>query len=303
MAIFCIGQATYDITLRYTGPLVANQKYRVAESWGWPGAPALNAACLCAKWGAPVELVARLGDDLYGLRIREELATCGVGTNHLITGTGAVTSYSLIAVDDEKGERTIFNVPCPVKAAAYQVPDARPDVVLADGHEPAATLDVLAAWPGVPSVVDAGTYRESTYEVARAVGYIVCSEDFARQYTGTVLDDADDACATDALLSRIEGINDGVAVVTLGERGLVYRDADGVPRRMPAFEAQAVDTTGAGDIFHGAFAHGLYEGLSLEENLRRASMTSSISVRTMGGFPSIPELADVRMGLAHVCLP
>lgn len=300
MAIFCIGQAAYDITAPYTGPLQANQKYRITEPHGCSGAPALNAACLCALWGAPAQLVARIGDDAYGALVRADLDRFGVGADHLIPDEGATTAYSVIAVDDATGERTIFNFPSHQHEVAYPVPEAEVDVILSDGHEPAASLAVMEAYPDAPSLVDAGTYRESTYEVAREVDFLVCSEDFARQYTGSPLEDPHDVRAVDELLTRIEGINNGVAVVTLGDRGLVYRDERGTPQHMPAFKAQAVDTTGAGDIFHGAFAYGLYAGLPIEENLRQCSMTSSLSVRTMGGLTSIPALAEVRAALEAV---
>lgn len=298
MPVFCIGQAAYDITAPYTGPLRANQKYRIVASHGCSGAPALNAACLCALWGAPAQLIARIGDDPYGALVRDDLARYGVGTDYLIPDAHATTSYSLIAVDDSNGDRTIFNFPSAMHPVDCPVPSARPDVILSDGHEPEASIAVIEAYPDVPSVVDAGTFRESTYAVAQRVDYLVCSEDFACQYTGSPLVDPDDFKAVDKLLSQIEGINGGVAVVTLGDRGLVYRDEHGVPRHMPAFKAHAVDTTGAGDIFHGAFAHGLYAGLPLAENLRRCSMTSSLSVRSMGGLSSVPTLEAVEAALA-----
>ena len=88
------------------------------------------------------------------------------------------------------------------------------------------------------------------------------------------------------------------AVVTLGDRGLIFRDDEGIPQHMPAFAAHAVDTTGAGDIFHGAFAFGLYQNMSLEDNLRMCSMTSSLSVRSMGGLTSIPAYEQVQQELA-----
>lgn len=299
MSIFCVGQAVYDITVPYTGPLRANQKYRVEGARGCSGAPALNAACLCSLWGAPVELVARLGSDPYGALVQADLARYGVGTAHLLVDEQIRTGYSLIAVDDATGDRTIFNVPPPMHDVAFELPSESPAVLLSDGHEPAISLALIEAFPDACSMVDAGTYRASTYEVARAVDYLVCSEDFARQCTGSALEDADDERAVDELLAQIESINDGVAVVTLGDRGLVYRDGEGRPRHMPAFKAHAVDTTGAGDIFHGAFAYGLYTGLSLEENLRRSSMASSLSVRTMGGLTSIPLLEEVEKALAE----
>lgn len=298
-SIFCVGQAAYDITAPYTGPLTANQKYRITKSHGCSGAPALNAACLCSLWGAPAQLIARVGNDPYGALVKADLERCGVGTDLLIPDSEATTSYSLIAVDDATGERTIFNFPSKTGECELPIPDEAPSVIHSDGHEPEAALALIEAYPKTPSLVDAGTYRPSTYEVAKKVDYLVCSEDFARQYMGELLPDADDFQAVDRLLSAIEGINSGVAVVTLGDRGLVYRDENGTPRHMPAFKApQVVDTTGAGDIFHGAFAYGLWAGLSLEENLRMCQMTSSLSVRSIGGLTSIPMLEAVKAELA-----
>lgn len=300
MGIFCVGQAVYDITAPYTGPLLANQKYRITTPHGCSGAPALNAACLCSLWGAPTQLVARIGDDAYGALIRADLQRYGVGTSYLIPDSQVTTGYSFIAVDDATGDRTIFNVPSVMHDVVYPTPGETPDVMLFDGHEPAVSLQLVEEFPHAQTVIDAGTYRESTYEVARVVDYLVCSEDFARQYAGEVIDDPGDSAAVDRLLKSIEKINGGVAVITLGDRGLVYRDDEGTPRHMPAFKAHAVDTTGAGDIFHGAFAYGLFEGMTLSENLRQCSMTSSLSVRALGGLTSIPPIAEVRSELASV---
>ena len=296
MSIFCIGQAVYDITAYLDAPLEANRKYRVLEHSECAGAPALNAACLCALWGAPTELVARIGEDSYGDAVRESLRRFGVGASHLIPDAGLPTPFSLIAVEKATGSRTIFNFPGERADVPYAAPPERPDVILSDGHEPEASLAVIRAHPDAPSVIDAGTCRQGVVEVARESAYIVCSEDFALQLTGRRVDLSDMAGA-DAVLTGVERLNEGVAVVTLGERGLIYRDGAGVARHMPAFPARAVDTTGAGDIFHGAFAYGLYAGLSIEENLRWSSMASSLSVRKMGGQTSIPLLSEVQAAL------
>lgn len=298
MTICCVGQAAYDITAPYEGPLCSNRKYRVERSHGCPGAPALNAACLCALWGAETYLVARVGADRYGELVRADLARCGVDTRALVVDESASTSYSFIAVDDASGDRAIFNMPSTATAidgcaAVSSMRGVEPSVILSDGHEVAASLALIEAHPDAPSVVDAGTYRPSTYEVARQVDYLVCSEDFAHQYTGAELPDLADTEACDRLLASIEAINGGIAVVTLGARGLLYRDDAGAPCHMPAFPAHAVDTTGAGDIFHGAFAFGLHAGFGLRETLLLSSMASSLSVRAMGGLTSIPSLADV----------
>jgi sugar/nucleoside kinase (ribokinase family) len=81
-------------------------------------------------------------------------------------------------------------------------------------------------------------------------------------------------------------------VVTLGERGLIHDTGRGF-EAMPAFPVEAVDTTGAGDVFHGALAYGVARGLARAETLRLASMAAALSVQKAGGRASIPALAEV----------
>ena len=128
--------------------------------------------------------------------------------------------------------------------------------------------------------------------VAEHADYLVCSEDFARQYTAEGIDLEDwEACKR--IFQKVKEINHKTAVITLGDKGLLYEE-DGELRRLPAYPVKALDTTGAGDIFHGAFACGLYQRLPLLDNLRQSSAASAISVQTMGGQISIPELKTVQ---------
>lgn len=77
MSIFCIGQSAYDITIPLKEPLIKNRKYRIEKCHECGGGPAFNAACLCAMWGAPVQLVSRIGADHYGEILRKILITQG----------------------------------------------------------------------------------------------------------------------------------------------------------------------------------------------------------------------------------
>ena len=88
-------------------------------------------------------------------------------------------------------------------------------------------------------------------------------------------------------------------IVTLGERGCLYEE-NGEIHHLSAFPAIAIDTNGAGDIFHGAFVYALSHKYNLREALRLASMTSSISVTRRGGSLSIPTLDEVLSALQHV---
>ncbi len=291
MRIFCIGQAAYDITARVDEDIVPDRKYRLTEHAECPGAPALNGSCVCGKWGAKPYLVARIGRDAYGEQIKKAVADCGVNLDYLLRAPGVSTSFSFIVANGKTGTRTIFNFPSQNVEAEVVYPEASPDIILCDGHEPEATVEYKRRFPDARVVVDAGTCRESTLQVARVSDYIVCSQAFAEQHTGRVLPDTDKGLL-EALLD-IESINPGCRVaITLGSKGLVYLEG-GKAVRMPAFEAAAIDSTGAGDIFHGAFTYGLSRGLEFVDCLTLGSMTAAISTTRMGSQRSIPELSEV----------
>ena len=113
------------------------------------------------------------------------------------------------------------------------------------------------------------------------VDYLVCSEKFARQWLG--------ADQPERAVQRLADIAPAV-VITLGERGLIWRMA-GEAGRLPAFPIQPVDTTGAGDAFHGAFAAGLAAGLEWPELLRYASAAGAACCEILGARPGLPDVA------------
>lgn len=296
--ILCIGQSAYDITIPLSEPIVENQKYRIEQKLECGGGPAFNASCLCGMWGAGVCLISRIGTDDYGGKLRKIAEENRVDLSFLIPDDEIETPHSYIFSNGANGSRTLFNFPGRKKETEYELPEAEVDVILSDGHEPDISLDAIRKYPQAVSLVDAGTCRNATLRVAKEVDYLVCSEDFARQYTGKTIDlDAWESC--ERIFREIEEINGKYAVVTLGEKGLLYRDGGDI-KRLPAYPAEAVDTTGAGDIFHGVFAYGLWEKMSILDILRLSSMASSLSVRRQGSQTSIPALENVTKALSDV---
>lgn len=93
-------------------------------------------------------------------------------------------------------------------------------------------------------------------------------------------------------INQLKALNRGQIVITLGERGLIYEENNQI-KQLAAYNVNAIDTTGAGDIFHGAFAYGLVKGFTLLSNLKFSSMASAISVETIGGRKSIPNVEEV----------
>ena len=208
------------------------------------------------------------------------------------------TPYSFILCNQENGNRTLFNFLGEKSGLDFTLPDEKIDVILSDGHEPEVSIAAIKKYPDAISVVDAGTYRESTYQVAREVDYIVCSEDFARQYTGKSVNLENwEECKE--IFHEVKKINNKEVVITLGEKGLLY-NMDGDLIHLDAYKVKAIDTNGAGDIFHGAFAYGIEKKLELIDVLKKSSMASAISVQSMGGQISIPTLTEVEKQLSLV---
>lgn len=292
MSILCIGQAVYDLTFYLEKKIEENHKYPSKETIQCMGGPAANAAYLCGLWGEQTSLIARVGQDLFGDAIKKTLASVQVDPSYLITEEAQATSISSILVNEVNGHRTIVNTAMTETEAVLDWSGLEPDVILIDGHEKELSLSALAHFPDAISIFDGGNYKEELKELVRRVDYLVCSEDFAVGYTHETIDLADKK-TWDSVMAKLREVNQQNIVLTLGERGLLYIE-NGTIQHLPAYPAEAVDTTGAGDIFHGAFAYGLQKGLTLQETLKIAAAAASLSVEGKGSVLSIPNLADVR---------
>ncbi len=289
--VLCIGHAAHDLCMSVAAYPAENSKVQTDRLVESGGGPAANAAWLLARWGVPTALAAVVGDDEYGRRVLAELRQGGVECSLMETRPGFLTPVSFIIANRSSGSRTIINRRAP--AAALDLPrhklaGLQPRLLLFDGHEPGASLAALQAFPSAITVLDAGTLREGTEVLSRRVQYLVCSERFAAQVAGH--EDVDGHWQS--CLRLVQARNGRVAVVTLGEKGLLFSDGR-QEGRLPALPVQAVDTTAAGDIFHGAFAFALAQAMDLHAALRLATVAAGLSVQRPGGRPSAPALAEV----------
>lgn len=288
--VLCIGQSAYDITYKVEEDLVENKKYRIYEKIECMGGPATNAAYLNALWGNKSFLISRVGNDFFGKEIVDELNKVGVNTSYM-NKNEEETSVSTIISNVKNGNRTIFNCPLKNNLNEFEYP-LDIDTILVDGHEKDASMKAIELYPNAKVIIDAGTYKEHLVDLIERVDYLICSEDFAKQYTKIEGEYLEEKVAKE-VFSKLRNLNKRNIVVTLGEKGLIY-EKDGKINHMPAFKVKAIDTTGAGDIFHGAFAYCLANRYSFEECLKIASMASAISVETMGGQISIPKIEKVK---------
>ncbi|MFK4784590.1 carbohydrate kinase family protein [Fusobacterium sp. MFO224] len=288
--ILCVGHSAFDITYLLKEFPKENKKYKAEDRTMVSGGPAGNAAYLLGKYGEEVSYITVLGKDFYGERIIEDLESVGVDTKNIIRDEKYVTPCSLIIANGSTGSRTIINYREEKEILDLDIKYKNsPEIILYDGHELDIALAVNKLFPSACLVLDAGSYKEGTLVLGKLVDYFICSEDFAMEYCKI---DKIEEKDFEYVLDKLKELNKNTVIVTLGERGAIRKREDKVIK-YEAFKANAIDTTGAGDIFHGAFVYGLSKGFTIDENIRFASACSALSVEKLGGRNSIPELEEV----------
>jgi sugar/nucleoside kinase (ribokinase family) len=295
----CVGHASYDLSLLLDEFPAENSKHETRQLLHAGGGPAANAAFLLSKWGERTAFAGCVGDDHYGHAILAEFQSVDTDTSLLELRPGHLTPVSVIMVNTRTASRTIVNRKAPAPPLQFdpvRLARMKPRVLLFDGHEPEASLAALSQFPNAISILDAGSLRDGTATLASRVAYLVTSERFATQITGisTPRDAITRAKCVSELHRKFPA--PGIAV-TFGEHGVMAGSAGSVVY-LPAHPVRAVDTTAAGDIFHGAFAYAQGRGMTFLKALRFSAFTASLSVTRHGGRGAIPSLSEVQKGFA-----
>jgi sugar/nucleoside kinase (ribokinase family) len=297
--ILCIGNASYDIYFTVEGYPEENLKYATDIFLESPGGPASNACYLLGSWGISSGFAGLVGDDSYGYVIADEFRSVGSRVDFMEVRSGHHTPLSCVIVNTETGSRTIINrrnSEARIRFSREDLVRAAPRFLLFDGHEHEMSLAALELFPGAISVLDSGSLRPSAVDLAGRVDYFVGSEKFALEYTG--LESLSGPESWSRALDALEELNGKHVGITLGSRGLIYA-GDGERMYMPGFSVDSVDSTGAGDIFHGAFLYALHRGDGFQEALRFSSAVSAVSVTRQGGRRSIPRPEEASAFLAE----
>ena len=284
--LLCVGHASYDISMaieKHPGP---DEKLFADAMNLSGGGPAANAAVCAARLGGRVAFCGYLGHDLFGDLHMSEFRHEGVDSSLVVRGQYPSPVSQILAKPDGRRALVNFKGDTPwLDVDAVEI-NVAPKVLLFDGHEPQISLRLCheAAEKGVPTVLDAGSLHQGTQSLAGLVDYLVASEKFARQW-----------CETEDMYrarDELAAISDNV-VITLGGRGLIWA-ADGSMGEMNAFAVHAVDSTGAGDAFHGAFALALARGMAWDELLHFASAAGALTCTRLGARSALPDQAHIQ---------
>jgi len=281
--VLCVGHASYDLIFSVNQHPGADEKIVAESLLSCGGGPAANAAVCVAKLGLTSAFAGYLGRDIYGDKHYQELNDYGVNTKLIIRGASPTPLSTIIVKTD--GKRCLINYKGDTQALASNAlnfSNVSAKVVLFDGHEPYISLPLAekARQSKIPTVLDAGSVHEGTLALMNHVDYLICSEKFASQYAGN----------EHQALSQLAKLAP-VVIITLGERGLIWQRGN-EQGALPAYHITAIDTTGAGDAFHGAFAAALAAGMDWQTQLQYASAAGALCCMQMGarlGLPSQKE--------------
>ena len=261
---------------------------KVTEFRAQGGGLVATALVAAARLGARCDLFGLVGDDPVGKDILDELEDEGVSTAGVIAVPGASSPLSFVHVDQDSGERTIYHRPgrglvWPESTGLSAI--AGCGALLVDTYFPELALAAArtARAHVVPVIADARPSNTNA-ELMREVDVLIAPRQFAR--------DAGLDHDLDAALEAIHGFGPKTALITLGTDGWVYSAPEGRGQGT-AFTVEAVDTTGAGDVFHGAFAYGLTQGWNTDRCAEFAGAVAAIKCTRLGGRTGIPDLAQV----------
>ena len=296
MRIVCVGHTAFDRVFMLERVVDPPAKVAAHTYMEMGGGMAANGAVAVAHLGGEVEFWGPAGDDAVADAMAADFARHGVDCRHMHRIAGAASSHSVILVD-AKGERLIVSMRGSVlKDPGDWMPLGRlahAGALLADVRWPAGSKRAMIAAreAGVPTVLDGDTgEREVLRMLVAHADYAVFSEPGFAGFT--------DAPTREGLREALV-LGARVAVVTRGERGCEWIDGrePDVLHQLPAFPARAVDTTGAGDAFHGAFTLRIAEGAPLGDALRFASAAGALKVARAGArsMPSRQEV-ETRLG-------
>jgi sulfofructose kinase len=254
------------------------------------GGLAATAAVAMARRGGGVEMWTRVGDDFAGRFILDQFVQEGVDISQVRVCRGGRSPACAVRVDLRRAERyfTYFGgrgLDPSAEGLEWSRIDAAKAILVdctwLEAQVPAARR---ARERGVPVCADVGGVSDRVAELLRCVDYPIYNEDCARRYGGTG--------STEGDLRKLAPLGGKAPMVTLGAQGCIWLE-DGQVHRLPAFQVEAVDTTGCGDVFHGAFTFGLARGWDVAANARFASATAALKCRALGGRTGIPACGEV----------
>jgi sulfofructose kinase len=297
-----IGATSVDFVYQlpaYPSPTASLAKMRISQHFVSCGGQVATALATCASLGLRAKFVGVTGTDDNAKRVRRDLEDRGVDLSDVVI-RDVSNQYAVILVDEHTGERIVLWD----RHERLQLRDRElpPEAVAAARVVHVDDVDIGAAIRAATIAREAGTavtsdidrVHERTMELVRAVTFPMFAEHVPPALTG--VHDPVEA------LRALRRENEGVLCVTLGAQGAVALEGDRL-LHVPAFSVNAVDTTGAGDVFRGAFIFAYLQGWPLEPALRFANAAAAVSCTRLGAMASVPSRNEAERFLTQAIQP
>ena len=268
-----------------------NSKMRILKFSKQGGGQVATAMVALSHWGVKTKYLGKIGGDELGQFSLTSLREEGVDISSVTIEPSATNQYAMILVDGPSGERTILWDRD--ERLMYREGELRKEnvclgkILHLDGHDIRAALQ-CARWAReekIPTVIDLDKVEPLTSELIKEIDFVVTSGRFPRLFTG--ISDREKA------LMELQKHTPGFLCATLGHGGAVAF-VKGELVYIKGFEVGAVDTTGAGDVFHAGFIYGLLENWEVEEILRFANAAAALKCCDLGGRKGIPALDELK---------
>jgi sulfofructose kinase len=262
-----------------------------------PGGQVASAMVTCASLGLKTKYIGTVGDDERGRIQMESLETSGIDLKHVQVRAGCANQSAYIIIDQTTGERTVLwrRDDClriaPSEITPEQITCAK--LLHIDGHDTAAVEQAarIAREAGMPVTVDVDTIYHGFDRVLPHVDYLIASSEFPVQWTNQT----DPFKALETIQQEYKM---RVAAMTLGAHGALALE-NGKFVYAPAFVVNCADTTGAGDVFHGAFCYAVLQRMPMREALDFSNAMAALNCMAIGARGGIRGLEEVRALMAR----
>lgn len=294
-----VGTNATDTIIRLPYFPAPDSKVEIRSSELKAGGQVASAIVACRRWGLSARYVGKVGDDAAGKFQMDEMQREEVDARWIVA-PGRVSQTSYILVDEASGERTVLwnrdssIALCPEDLRREWISDA--SALLVDGHDTQAARQA-ARWAReerIPVVGDFDNRYAGVEALLEYVDFPIASKDFPERLTG-------ETDLLKALPKICRHFKCRMTGATLGKTGALVWDGERF-LLSPAFCVRAVDTTGAGDIFHGAFVFGLVRGWQPEEILEFSCAAAALNCTAPGArghIAALDEIEDFRRSAAR----
>lgn len=265
------------------------------------GGKGANQAVAVGRLGFPVSMIAKVGDDQFGQRLRRGLRAATVNVRAVWTAKATASGVALITVDGD-GQNSITVIPGAngqlrprdLEKSLAQLRAA--GMILTQLEIPMETVEYLCTLAGrfqVPLILDPAPARALPRAMLRHVTYLTPNETETCALCEIPPHDLNPATVAD-LARTLQASGPANVIIKMGKRGAFVAWPNNLQRMVPSFKVRVVDSTAAGDAFNGGLAVALMRGLGLEEAVRFAGAVGALSVTRAGAQPAMPTAGEVK---------